>query len=70
MLYHISAETLGKNAFVERLGDDDFDMSRMLVVDFMHEFELGVWKSVFTHLICLLYAGSPDGSLVGTLNER
>lgn len=69
MLYHISAETLGKNAFVERLGDD-FDVSRMLVVDFMHEFELGVWKSFFTHLIRLLYAASPDGSLVGTLNER
>ncbi|KAJ6599568.1 hypothetical protein B0H10DRAFT_2441233 [Mycena sp. CBHHK59/15] len=28
------------NAFIERLGDD-FDLHRMLVVDFMHEFELG-----------------------------
>ena len=26
----------------------------MLAVDFMHEFELGVWKSVFTHLIWIL----------------
>jgi len=26
----------------------------------MHEFELGVWKSLFTHLIRLLYA-QPDG---------
>ena len=28
----------------------------MLVVDLMHEFELGVWKTLFTHLIHLLYA--------------
>lgn len=28
----------------------------MLVVDLLHEFELGVWKGLFTHLIRLLYA--------------
>jgi len=33
----------------------------MLVVDLMHEFELGVWKSLFMHLIRLLYAAG-DGS--------
>jgi len=59
---------IGQNAFVNRLGDD-FDLSRMLVVDFMHEFELGVWKSFFTHLIHILYMAQPDGSLVETLNE-
>lgn len=42
----------------------------MLVVDFMHEFELSVWKSFFTHLVRVLYAAAPDGSLVGALNER
>ena len=26
----------------------------MLVVDLMHEFELGVWKMVFIHLLCIL----------------
>ncbi|KAF8806327.1 hypothetical protein BYT27DRAFT_7224612 [Phlegmacium glaucopus] len=57
------------NAFVDRLGDD-FDLSRMLVVDLMHKFELGVWKLFFTHLICILYAAAPDGSLVEVLNER
>jgi hypothetical protein len=31
----------------------------MLVVDLMHEFELGVWKNLFTHLIRMLYASSP-----------
>ena len=28
----------------------------MLVVDILHEFELGVWKSLFIQLIRLLYA--------------
>ena len=60
---------IGQNAFVDRLGDD-FDLSWMLVVDFMHEFELGIWKSFFTHLIRILYAAQPDGNLVETLNER
>jgi len=28
----------------------------MLVVDLLHEFELGVWKVIFTHLLRLLNA--------------
>ncbi|TEB23984.1 hypothetical protein FA13DRAFT_1577104, partial [Coprinellus micaceus] len=51
------------NAFVENLGRD-FPLARMMVPDFMHEFELGVWKLLFAHLIRLLYAVSPDGSKV------
>ncbi|KAF9032742.1 hypothetical protein BJ165DRAFT_1325835, partial [Panaeolus papilionaceus] len=43
------------NAFVDRLGSE-CDPSKMLVVDLLHEFELGVWKTLFTHLIRLLYA--------------
>jgi len=35
---------------MERLGPN-FSLSRMLVVDFMHEFELGVWRTLFIHLI-------------------
>ena len=42
----------------------------MLVVDFMHEFELGVWEALFVHLIRLLYAAMPGGKLVATLDER
>ncbi|KAJ3913352.1 hypothetical protein F5877DRAFT_93236 [Lentinula edodes] len=38
------------NAFIGRLGLD-FNLSRMLVVDLMHEFEVGVWKALFSHLI-------------------
>lgn len=42
----------------------------MLVVDLMHECELGTWKALFTHLIRLLYA-LPEGiRLVATLDER
>jgi hypothetical protein len=42
----------------------------MLVVDFLHEFELGVWKALFVHLICLLYAAALNGMLVAALDER
>ncbi len=58
-----------QNAFVEQLGSD-FDVSSMLVVDFMHKFELGVWKALFVHLIRILYAAVPAGKLVALLDER
>ena len=40
----------------------------MFVVDLLHEFELGVWKAIFTHLLRLLYAQGGDG--IQKLNER
>jgi hypothetical protein len=42
----------------------------MLVVDLLHEFELGVWKTIFTHLIRLLHAAAPGGKLVAELDRR
>jgi len=43
----------------------------MLAVDMMHEFELGVWKTLFTHILRVLYAASgPSGALIDVLNER
>jgi len=42
----------------------------MLVVDFMHEVKLGVWKALFTHLIRILNATPSGGSLVGDLDIR
>ena len=43
----------------------------MLVVDLMHEFELGVWKMLFTHLVRLLYAaGNGTDRFVLELNKR
>ena len=40
----------------------------MLVVDFMHEFELGVWKAVFIHLLRIL--DSHDENLKHELDRR
>jgi hypothetical protein len=42
----------------------------MLVVDLLHEFELGVWKAVFLHLIRILYAAGASGCLVAELDRR
>jgi hypothetical protein len=42
----------------------------MLVVDFMHEFELGVWKTLFKHLIRILHAAASGGKLVAELDKR
>ncbi|KAF8842659.1 hypothetical protein BDN67DRAFT_989041 [Paxillus ammoniavirescens] len=42
------------NAFSTRLGHTGFDLFMMLVVDLLHEFELGVWKGIFTHLLRIL----------------
>ena len=54
-----------------RLGQG-FNPSKMLVVDLLHEFELGVWKNLFIQLIRLLYAAGKDGSeaLVAELDSR
>ena len=51
------------------LGLDHFSM---LVVDLLHEFELGVWKSLFMHLVQLLYAAGKEGSdnLIAELDAR
>lgn len=62
--------TFNQNAFVEKLGPLGFDAFRILVVDFMHECELGTWKALFTHLIRLLYALPNGDRLVATLDNR
>ncbi|OBZ68473.1 hypothetical protein A0H81_11674 [Grifola frondosa] len=48
------------NAFSDRLGPLGFDFHPMLVNDIMHEVELGVWKSVFIHLLRILDCISKD----------
>lgn len=64
-----TSSTATSNAFFERLGNEA-NLHQMLVVDFMHEFELGTWKALFIHLIRLLYA-QPNGSeRVATLDRR
>ncbi|KAF9039172.1 hypothetical protein BJ165DRAFT_1531274 [Panaeolus papilionaceus] len=58
------------NAFVNRLGPD-YDPFEMLVVNLLHEFELGVWKALFSHLIRILYAaGSGSDKYVIELDCR
>ncbi|KAG2058593.1 hypothetical protein BDR06DRAFT_980408 [Suillus hirtellus] len=55
------------NTFNERLGNLGLDFFPMLVVNLLHEFELGVFKYVFKHLIRLLYAINHKS--VALLNE-
>ena len=43
-----------QNAFSDRLAPLGFNFFSMLVVDLMHEFELGVWKALFIHLLRIL----------------
>jgi hypothetical protein len=40
----------------------------MFVPDLLHEFELGVWKAVFTHLMRVLY--TVGGDKIQELNRR
>lgn len=56
------------NAFTERLSPLGFELFSIIVVDFMHEFELGILKNVLKHLIRILYVVNPAN--VATLNER
>ncbi|KAJ7220515.1 hypothetical protein GGX14DRAFT_354385 [Mycena pura] len=46
---------MSKNAFSELLRPYGAEMFPLLVVDLMHEFELGVWKAVFIHIIRILH---------------
>ncbi|KAG2051626.1 hypothetical protein BDR06DRAFT_889558, partial [Suillus hirtellus] len=58
------------NKFVERLGALGLDTFQMLIVDLMHECELGTWKALFTHLIRILYALPNGNQLVANLDSR
>lgn len=44
-----------QSAFISALDKFGLDFFSLFVVDLMHEFELGVWKAVLTHLIQILY---------------
>ena len=57
-----------QNAFSSKLGGFGFNHHQMFVVDQLHEFELGVWKATFTHLLRILYAA--EGNLIQDLNHR
>ncbi|PCH44467.1 hypothetical protein WOLCODRAFT_154510 [Wolfiporia cocos MD-104 SS10] len=57
-----------RSAFSQRLSKFGFNFYSMFVPDLLHEFELGVWKAVFTHLLCILYAEGKDR--IQILNKR
>ena len=59
---------LFQNAFSDKLSMFGFNMFDMLVVDLLHEVELGVWKAVFIHLLRLL--DCVDGKLKHELDHR
>lgn len=59
---------LPKNAFSNKLSHLGFNYFQMLAVDLLHEFELGVWKALFTHLLRILAAINPD--LLNELDRR
>jgi hypothetical protein len=59
---------LFQNAFSDKLSPLGFNMFDMLVVDLLHEVELGVWKAVFIHLLRLL--DCVDGKLKHELDRR
>ncbi|KAF7981735.1 hypothetical protein HWV62_32343 [Athelia sp. TMB] len=56
------------NAFSSRLHQLGFNFFLMLVVDMLHEFELGVWKSLFIHLLRMLAV--LDIALIHELDRR
>ena len=51
-----------------RLAEFLVNFFRVFLVDLLHEFELGVWKAIFTHLLCILNA--VGGVVVPELNWR
>ncbi|KAH9848677.1 hypothetical protein C2E23DRAFT_763412 [Lenzites betulinus] len=57
-----------RSAFSIRLREHGFNHYSLFVPDLMHEFELGVWKSIWVHLLRLLYAVGED--TIQELNMR
>lgn len=51
-----------------KLATFGFNVYQISVPDLMHEFELGVWKAVLTHLIRILIAAG--GDLVQQFDQR
>ncbi|KDQ29950.1 hypothetical protein PLEOSDRAFT_1074586 [Pleurotus ostreatus PC15] len=66
---HLKAMSLTptRNAF-SKLRAHGFNVYEILVPDLLHEFELGVWKAVFTHLVRILHSIGHESIL--KLNQR
>jgi hypothetical protein len=57
-----------QNAFSSKLAPFGFNVFNILVVDLMHEVELGVWKAIFIHLLRIL--DCQGGNLKHELDRR
>ncbi|THG95202.1 hypothetical protein EW026_g6403 [Hermanssonia centrifuga] len=57
-----------RSAFSIRLASLGFNHYSLYVYDLLHEFELGVWKANFTHILRVLYA--EGGDRIQALNRR
>ena len=49
-----------QNAFLSSLAEFNFNIFPLFVIDPMHEFELGVWPMILTHLIRMIYTCSNE----------
>ncbi|KAF8222463.1 hypothetical protein L208DRAFT_1085530, partial [Tricholoma matsutake] len=59
------------NTFSDILAPLGFDMFPMAVVNIMHEVELGMWRSLFIHLLHILESAGPTCStLTSELDRR
>ncbi|KAF9231806.1 hypothetical protein BU15DRAFT_10800, partial [Melanogaster broomeanus] len=56
------------SAFSTRLARFGVNFYSLFVPDLLHEFELGVWKAIFTHLLRVLHAHGDDA--IQKLNRR
>lgn len=57
-----------QNIFAARFRPFGFNIFPMFVVDMLHEFELGVWKAIFIHLIRMLV--TIPGNVIQEFNHR
>ncbi|PCH35863.1 hypothetical protein WOLCODRAFT_51266, partial [Wolfiporia cocos MD-104 SS10] len=57
-----------RSAFSTKLSKFGFNHYSMFVPDLMHEFELGVWKAILTHLMRILYVEGNDS--IQIFNQR
>ncbi|KAJ3540172.1 hypothetical protein NMY22_g4410 [Coprinellus aureogranulatus] len=63
-----NSEAPVRNAFSEFLSPFGFNFFSLFVPDLLHEFELGVWKATFTHLMRILHTCT--GNQIQILNKR
>jgi hypothetical protein len=61
--------TTFQNTF-SKLAPLGFDYYKMLVVDLLHDVLLGIWKTLFTHLIRILHSRPAAAAATEQMDER